>query len=56
MKHPIIMNRQFDYCIVDEGSQALPTAVIGALLKADKWIVFGDPNQLPALIKSREIK
>jgi superfamily I DNA and/or RNA helicase len=56
LKHPIFKVRKFDYCIVDEGSQALPTAVFGILMHAAKCIVFGDPNQLPATIKSKEVK
>lgn len=56
LKHPIFKVRRFDYCIVDEASQALPTAVLGALLLSDKYVIFGDPNQLPPVMQSSVLK
>ena len=56
LKHEIFSRRTFDYCIVDEASQALPSAVLGALALANKYILFGDPDQLPAIIKSERAK
>ncbi|CAG7820035.1 unnamed protein product [Allacma fusca] len=56
LKHEIFRRRKFDYCIIDEASQALPTSVLGALMLANKYILFGDPDQLPAIIKSNRVK
>ncbi|CAL8129629.1 unnamed protein product [Orchesella dallaii] len=56
LKHPIFQVRRFDFCIIDEASQALPTAVFGALTVCDKYVVFGDPNQLPPVIQSSIVK
>jgi len=56
LKHPIFKRRKFDYCIIDEGSQALPPVVFGAIGLAERFVIFGDPNQLPATIKSKQVK
>ena len=50
LKHEIFQRRKFDYVIVDEASQALPSAVFGALLLAEKYILVGDPDQLPTVL------
>lgn len=38
---------EFDVCIVDEASKALPTEMLIPMVKARKWVVVGDPAQLP---------
>lgn len=42
----------FDYCIIDEACQILEPAILGPILKSDKFVLCGDPNQLSPLIKS----
>ena len=42
----------FDVCIVDEAGQITLPSVIGALLRADKFVLVGDHNQLPPLVQS----
>ena len=42
----------FDVCIVDEAGQITLPSVMGALLRADKFILVGDHNQLPPLVQS----
>jgi superfamily I DNA and/or RNA helicase len=37
----------FDLCVVDEASKAAPTEILVPMAKSKKWIVVGDPNQLP---------
>ena len=54
--HPALANRQFDLCIVDEGAQALQLAVIGPLLGAKRFVLVGDPRQLPPIVSSRIAK
>ncbi|CAH0270232.1 Serine/threonine-protein kinase PrkC [Agrobacterium fabrum] len=38
---------QFDLCIVDEASKATSTEILIPMSKSKKWIVVGDPEQLP---------
>jgi DNA replication ATP-dependent helicase Dna2 len=53
MAHPLFSRgRQFDVCIVDEAAQALQLAAIGPLFAADKFVLVGDPNQLPPVVVS----
>lgn len=54
--HALFQHRQFDYCIVDEATQVLQPTVLRALSHCSKFILVGDPEQLPPLIRSREAK
>lgn len=38
---------QYDICIIDEASKATPPEILIPLIKSKKWIVVGDPKQLP---------
>lgn len=38
---------KFDLVVVDEASQMRPEYAVGAILRADQFVVVGDPNQLP---------
>lgn len=38
---------EFDLCIIDEASKASPTEILVPMAKAKRWVVVGDPNQLP---------
>lgn len=49
ISHPIFQQRHFDYCIVDEASQMALPVCIGPLLYADKFVLVGDPYQLPPI-------
>lgn len=40
----------FDLCIVDEASKATPTEMLVPMAKSRKWVVVGDPNQLPPFV------
>lgn len=42
----------FDVCIVDEAGQITLPSVMGALLRADRFVLVGDHNQLPPLVQS----
>ncbi|XP_021710497.1 DNA replication ATP-dependent helicase/nuclease DNA2 isoform X2 [Aedes aegypti] len=54
--HPMLVQRTFDFCIVDEATQVFQSAVIRPLLSSDKFVLIGDPDQLPPVIKSRKAK
>jgi len=38
---------EFDLCIVDEASKATPTELLVPLSRSKRWILVGDPKQLP---------
>lgn len=50
---------EFDLCILDEASKATPTEAFVPLAKSKKWILVGDPKQLPpyvdAALHDREV-
>ncbi|XP_055844725.1 DNA replication ATP-dependent helicase/nuclease DNA2 [Episyrphus balteatus] len=54
--HTIFTHRKFDYCIVDEATQVLQATVLRPLFFASKFILVGDPDQLPPLIRSKEAR
>jgi len=37
----------YDLCIIDEASKATPTETLVPMVRSQKWILVGDPNQLP---------
>ena len=50
--HPAFNDRTFDYCIVDEAGQSLLLSAIGPLFNAKKFVLLGDPMQLPPVVQS----
>lgn len=56
ISHPMLMKRKFDVCIVDEASQILQPVCLGPLFYASRFILVGDSQQLPPLIKSSDAK
>ncbi len=51
----LMKNLRFDTVIVDEASQASLGLLLLAMLKGRKWIIIGDPYQLPPIFKSLSI-
>lgn len=52
--HPLFMKRRsFSWCIVDEATQLTLPACLGALRFAQRFVLVGDPHQLPPLVRSR---
>nr|XP_023014382.1 DNA replication ATP-dependent helicase/nuclease DNA2-like [Leptinotarsa decemlineata] len=49
--HPVLTKRTMDICIVDESTQVLQSSVIRPLYAAKTFILIGDPDQLPAVVK-----
>ncbi len=37
----------YDLCIVDEASKATPTEILIPMVRSNRWIIVGDPKQLP---------
>ncbi|XP_012939097.1 DNA replication ATP-dependent helicase/nuclease DNA2 isoform X2 [Aplysia californica] len=51
--HPLFDQRTFDVCIVDEASQVLQPACLGPLFRCRRFVLVGDPQQLPPLVQSK---
>ncbi|XP_035724130.1 DNA replication ATP-dependent helicase/nuclease DNA2-like isoform X1 [Vespa mandarinia] len=51
--HVVFEKRTFDVCIVDESTQVTQPTILGPLYNANKFILVGDPNQLPPVIKNK---
>lgn len=47
-------NLHFDYAILDEGSQAIEPSSWIPILKAEKFVIAGDPFQLPPTVISED--
>lgn len=54
--HALLQKRTFDVCIVDEATQAVQASLIAALHSSKVFILVGDPQQLPPLIKNKKAK
>ncbi|XP_060534647.1 DNA replication ATP-dependent helicase/nuclease DNA2 isoform X2 [Cylas formicarius] len=52
--HPALSKRTLDICIVDESTQVLQCSVIRPLSAAKTFILIGDPDQLPAVVKNKD--
>lgn len=37
----------YDLCIIDEASKATPTEILIPMVRSRRWIIVGDPKQLP---------
>jgi len=55
-RHAVFTGGPVDYAIVDEAGQVSEPIVLGALVHSSKFILVGDPCQLPPLIHSRSAK
>uniref|UniRef100_A0A0A1X334 DNA replication ATP-dependent helicase/nuclease n=1 Tax=Zeugodacus cucurbitae TaxID=28588 RepID=A0A0A1X334_ZEUCU len=54
--HALFLHRKFDFCIVDEATQVMQPTTLRPLFFCDKFILVGDPEQLPPLIRSKEAR
>ena len=54
INHPILNQRIFDYCIVDEASQITLPVCLGPIRMARTFILVGDHYQLPPLVQNKE--
>ncbi|CAB4269340.1 unnamed protein product [Prunus armeniaca] len=51
---PLLANKRFDVCIMDEAGQTTLPVSLGPLMFASKFVLVGDHYQLPPLVKARE--
>lgn len=51
--HVILSKRVMDVCIVDESTQVLQCSVFRPLHAAKTFILIGDPDQLPAVVRNK---
>ncbi len=56
LSHPAAEGRTFDYCVVDEAGQAPLLSALGPLVRARKFVLVGDPQQLPPIVQSDEAR
>jgi DNA replication ATP-dependent helicase Dna2 len=56
INHPIFNERTFDYCIVDEASQITLPICLGPIRMARTFVLVGDHNQLPPLVRNEEAR
>ncbi|ALC48772.1 CG2990 [Drosophila busckii] len=54
--HALFQHRRFDYCIVDEATQVLQPTVLRALSHCERFILVGDPEQLPPVLRSHQAR
>lgn len=52
VNHLLLQSRSFDYCIVDETSQATFPVILGPMRLASIGVFIGDLYQLPPIVKS----
>lgn len=51
--HAMLSRTIFDVCIVDEATQVLQCTVLRPLFAAKRFVLVGDPEQLPPVVRSR---
>lgn len=51
--HALLRRRTFDVCLVDESAQIMQPTVLRPLYSARKFVLVGDPDQLPPVVRSR---
>ncbi|XP_010275324.1 PREDICTED: DNA replication ATP-dependent helicase/nuclease DNA2 [Nelumbo nucifera] len=54
--HPVLANKSFDVCIMDEAGQTTLPVSLGPLMFASKFVLVGDHYQLPPLVQSVEAR
>ncbi|XP_056693295.1 DNA replication ATP-dependent helicase/nuclease JHS1 isoform X2 [Spinacia oleracea] len=53
---PLLTNKKFDVCIIDEAGQTSLPVSLGPLMFSSKFVLVGDHYQLPPLVKSAEAR
>jgi DNA replication ATP-dependent helicase Dna2 len=56
INHQVFTQRKFDVCIVDEASQVLQPACLGPLFCSNRFVLVGDPKQLPPVVQCKEAR
>lgn len=52
--HPLLSKRTFDMCIVDESTQVIQPSLFRVLFAAKRFVLIGDPEQLPPVVQNLE--
>lgn len=53
---PLLANKRYDVCIMDESGQTTLPVSLGPLMIASKFVLVGDHYQLPPLVQSAEAR
>ncbi|KAM7512220.1 hypothetical protein LguiB_011095 [Lonicera macranthoides] len=53
---PLLANKRFDVCIMDEAGQTTLPVSLGSLMFASMFVLVGDHYQLPPLVQSTEAR
>ncbi|XP_038878324.1 DNA replication ATP-dependent helicase/nuclease JHS1 [Benincasa hispida] len=53
---PLLVNKRFDICIMDEAGQTTLPVSLGPLMFASTFVLVGDHYQLPPLVQSTEAR
>ncbi|XP_017697653.3 DNA replication ATP-dependent helicase/nuclease JHS1 isoform X2 [Phoenix dactylifera] len=56
INHPLLANKKFDICIMDEAGQTTLPVSLGPLMLASTFVLVGDHYQLPPLVQSTEAR
>ncbi|XP_042401079.1 DNA replication ATP-dependent helicase/nuclease JHS1 [Zingiber officinale] len=56
INHPLLTNKKFDICIIDEAGQTTLPISLGPLMLASRFVLVGDHYQLPPLVQSVEAR
>ncbi|KAL3834669.1 hypothetical protein ACJIZ3_009405 [Penstemon smallii] len=56
ISRPLLTNKRFDVCIMDEAGQITLPVSLGPLMFASKFVLVGDHYRLPPLVQSPEAK
>ncbi|KAG8226891.1 hypothetical protein J437_LFUL005650 [Ladona fulva] len=54
--HPLLCNRAFDVCIVDEAGQILLPVSLRPIISANVFVLVGDPQQLPPVVRGQHAR
>ncbi|CAH1104668.1 unnamed protein product [Psylliodes chrysocephalus] len=54
--HTVLTKRSLDFCIVDESTQVLQSSIVRPLYACKTFILIGDPDQLPAVIRNNKAR
>eukprot|EP00850_Spirogloea_muscicola_P015616 SM000121S26013 [mRNA] locus=s121:324911:332644:+ [translate_table: standard] len=56
VNHPLLHDKHFDVCILDEAGQVTMPIALGPLRLARAFVLVGDDHQLPPLVRSAEAR
>lgn len=54
--HPVLSKRTVDICIIDESTQVLQCSLLRPIYAANTFVLIGDLEQLPAVVKNKQAR